>query len=358
MIRRAALLALPLALSGCIPASTEHPGREHAAPTPPRIDPDMASIDSTPQVWETNPADSSVIDVPGGTYTVQSGDTLRSIGLKTGVGWEMLAHVNALTPPYAVPPGTQLTVPAGRYHIVKAGESGIAIARAHSVHWAEIVALNGLTEPYIIHADQRLLLPSLAGAAAATGRDAGTAPTAVAQPKLDGDIASRAAAFNLDDLVSGGSEPAQPSSARAPKPPHDSPTLQRPLPPTTPVAPPRHYVGGGFAWPVNGDVVGKFGGGGGQGIDISVPAGSQIQASATGVTAWVGSIANYGGTIILTHGDGWITLYSHVAKASVTRGAQVRRGQVIGVTGGAGSGRLHFEIRLHKSPVDPLKKLG
>ena len=202
MIRRVASLTLALVLSGCIPPSADRPDREIAKPINPRIEPDMAGIDVTPQVWEAHPAEGNVIDVPGGTYTIQPGDTLRSIGIKTGVGWETLARVNQLDPPYTPPVGTQLTIPAGRYHIVKAGESGIAIAKAHGVHWSEIVALNGLAEPYVIHTDQRLMLPA---GRAEGAHSVSSAPVPTRLP----DIEARAAAFNLDDVVAGGGEPAQ-----------------------------------------------------------------------------------------------------------------------------------------------------
>lgn len=351
-MRRAAPLTLALALSGCIPPSADRLDRGVNASVTPRIEPDMAGIDATQQVWEARPAEGNVIDVPGGTYTIKSGDTLHSIGLKTGVGWETLARVNQLDPPYTPPVGTQITIPAGRYHVVKAGESGIAIAKAHGVHWAEIVALNGLAEPYVIHTDQRLMLP--AGRAESV-RPLSLAPT----PTLSPDIEARAAAFSLDDVVSGGGEPAQDLHQRhGGREPYNRPTPQRPLAPTMPVAPPSHFAGGGFSWPLNGSVVGKYGAGGGQGINIAAPSGSLILAAGNGVTAFVGNVANYGGTIIITHGDGWITVYSHVAKVSVTRGTAVHRGQVIGITGGEGNGRLHFEIRLHKTPIDPQSKLS
>jgi murein DD-endopeptidase MepM/ murein hydrolase activator NlpD len=291
-------------------------------------------------VWEAHPAEGNVVDVPGGTYTAQTSESLRAIGIKTGVGWETLVRANGLTPPYMVAAGTTLTVPAGRYHIVKAGESGIAIAKAHNVHWSEIVALNGLDEPYVIHTDQRLMLP------------AGNATPRTDEPKLDPNIEARAAAFNLDDVVLGGGEPAQNPDA---KPSSEKPTPQRPLPPTTPVAEPKQFTGGTFSWPLKGSVVGRFGAGGNRGIDISAPAGSIVDASANGVVAFVGQVAGYGGTVILRHGEGWLTIYSHVAKISVTRGAQVRRGSAIGLTGG---GNLHFEIRNHKAPIDPMRKLG
>jgi murein DD-endopeptidase MepM/ murein hydrolase activator NlpD len=352
VIRRVGSLTLALVLSGCIPPSADRPDREITKPINPRIEPDMAGIDVTPQVWEAHPAEGNVIDVPGGTYTIQPGDTLRSIGIKTGVGWETLARVNQLDPPYTPPVGTQLTIPAGRYHIVKAGESGIAIAKAHGVHWSEIVALNGLAEPYVIHTDQRLMLPA---GRAESAHSVSSVPVRTLSPDLE----ARAAAFNLDDVVAGGGEPAQDLNTRhAAREAHDRPTPQRPLAPTTPVAPPSHFAGGGFSWPLNGSVVGKFGAGGGQGINITAPSGSLIFAAANGVTAFVGNVANYGGAIIITHGDGWMTVYSHIAKVSVTRGTAVHRGQVIGITGGEGGGRLHFEIRQHKTPIDPQTKLS
>jgi len=291
-------------------------------------------------VWEAHPAESNVIDVPGGSYTVQPGDTLHSAGVKTGVGWETLARVNNLPAGEKLTPGMVLTVPAGRYHIVKAGESGIAIAKAHGVHWSEIVALNALAEPYIIHTDQRLLLPT------------GNATSAPTESKPDPSIEARAAAFNLDDVVVGGGEPAQDAGA---SPSRERPTPQRRLAPTTPVREPQHFSDGKFGWPVQGSVTSRFGAAGNRGIDIAAPSGSIIDASASGVVAFVGQVAGYGGTVILRHGDGWLTIYSHIAQISAVRGAQIRRGGAIGITGDS---TLHFEIRQHKTPVDPLKKLG
>ncbi len=341
---RRALFLLPLpisfALAACIPPGVPP---QSGGSTQPRIEPDLATLNQERPVWELHPAGGGVIDVPGGSYTVQPGDTLRSAGVKTGVGYETLARANGLAPPYTVTPGKQLTVPGGRYHIVKAGESGIAIARAHGVHWAEIVALNDLAEPYIIHTDQRLMLPP-----AASTLTTATGP----EPKLDSAIEARAAAFSLDDVVVGGGEPAQDAGA---PPSREKPTAQRPLAPTTPVAEPKHFSDATFAWPFQGSVVSRFGAGGNRGIDIAAPAGSLVDASASGVVAFVGQVAGYGGTVILRHGEGWLTIYSHLAKISVLRGAQIRRGAALGITGGA---NLHFEIRQHKAPVDPLKKLG
>ncbi len=332
---RRALFALPLFLSACIPRSAEHPGPPYDG-TSPRIEPDLNVINQDRPVWEAHPAERTVVDVAGGSYTVQPGDSLRSAGLKTLVGWETLARANNLSPPYAVAPGTVLTVPAGKYHIVKAGESGIAIARVHGVQWADIVALNALAEPYIIHTDQRLRLPAISAVA----------------PKLDSSLEARAAAFSLDDVIIGGGEPAQDAGA---PPARDAPSARRPLAATTPVREPAHFSDGTFTWPLRGNVVNRFGVAGNRGIDIAAQPGTIVDASAGGAVAFVGQVAGYGGTIIIRHGDGWLTIYSHISKISVVRGAQVRRGSAIGITGGS---NLHFEIRQHKTPVDPMKKLG
>jgi murein DD-endopeptidase MepM/ murein hydrolase activator NlpD len=329
---------LPLALSACIPPGAP-PQSRVPAPSAPRIEPDVDTLNQERPVWEAHPAERTIIDVAGGTYTVQPGDTLHSAGLKTGVGWETLVRVNHLPPGEKLAPGMVLTVPPGRYHIVKAGESGIAIARAHGLHWSDIVTLNGLAEPYVIHTDQRLLLPANS---AATTANAGP----------DTAMAARAAAFNLDDVVSGGGEPAQDAGA---PPSHEKPTPQRPLAPTTAVREPAHFSDGKFGWPLQGNVVSRFGAGGNHGIDIAAPAGSIADASASGVVAFVGQVAGYGGTVILRHGEGWLSIYSHLARISLTRGAQIRRGAALGITGGS---NLHFEIRQHRTPIDPMKKLA
>ena len=340
-------LGIALALSGCIPPGGEYQSGGYT----PRIEPDIASVNQATvnqerPVWEAHPAAGDVIEVPGGTYTVQQGDTLRSIGIKSGVGYETLMRVNELPSAAAIRTGMQLTVPAGRYHVVRAGESGIAIARAHGVHWSEIVALNALAEPYVIHTDQRLMLPAGSAAPSLT-----PVHEPQREPKLDPNLEARAAAFNLDDVVAGGGEPAQDVNAQ---PSREKPTLQRPLAPTVAVAEPTRFTGGAFSWPLNGSVVSKFSAAN-HGIDIAAPSGSLVNASANGVVAFTGQVAGYGGTVILRHGEGWLTIYSHLNRISVTRGAQIRRGQAIAITGG---GNLHFEIRSHKTPIDPLKKLG
>lgn len=342
-MRRGIALALIVPLSGCIPPSAAPPTRGQAAPEStdaPRIDAEIDTLFDEQPVWEARPAIADPIESKAGEYIVQPGDTLRAIGEKTGAGSEMIARENALVAPFIIRPGQVLKIPPGRFHKVAAGDTGIAVAQAYGVPWADIVAANALGEPYILRVGQRLLLPS--GAAA--------------QPPS---IEARAAAFSLDiDAIITGGEPAIESGLAIARP---DATPGKPLPPdVTVVAPPA--LTGGFVWPAAGRIVQRFGPAGegaiSQGIDIAVMQRAEIRAAADGIVAFVGdNVANYGGLILIRHGNGWITAYGRASEALVTRGQKVTRGQPIGRAGTGSAPRLFFQMRKDRVPVDPLRQL-
>jgi murein DD-endopeptidase MepM/ murein hydrolase activator NlpD len=343
MTRNGVVLGIILAalVSGCIPRSATTPIRTaDAAPETapdvdaPRIDSQMDTVFNEAPVWEMRPVVANAATVAGSTYTVVAGDTLRSIGNRTGVGSETLARANGLTAPFIIRPGQTLTVPAGRYHNVGEGETGIAIARAYGISWQEIIAANALEPPYSLRIGHRLLLPGDA-------------------------LETRASAFKLDieDILTGG-EPA--AVAEAPSAvPQSAPA--RPLPPNIAVKEPARFAGS-FAWPADGRVANRFGPLGegqiNQGIDIAVAQGAPVTAAADGVVAFVGNeVANYGGLILIRHGEGWITAYGRATAASVTRGQSVKKGQSIGKAGSGAAPLLFFQMRKGGKPVDPVKQL-
>jgi murein DD-endopeptidase MepM/ murein hydrolase activator NlpD len=343
MTRNGVVLGIVLAalVSGCIPRSATTPIRTadaapEIAPEPdaPRIDPQMDTVFDEAPVWEMRPVVANAASVAGSTYTVVAGDTLRSIGNRTGAGSETLARANGLTAPFIIRPGQTLTVPAGRYHNVGEGETGIAIARAYGIGWQEIIAANALEPPYSLRIGQRLLLPGDA-------------------------LESRASAFKLDieDILTGG-EPAAVAEAPVATP---QPAPTRPLPPNVAVKEPARFAGS-FAWPADGRVANRFGplgeGQVNQGIDIAVAQSAPISAAADGVVAFVGNdVANYGGLILIRHGEGWITAYGRATQASVTRGQSVKKGQSIGKAGSGTAPLLFFQMRKGGKPVDPVKQL-
>ncbi|WP_308813823.1 M23 family metallopeptidase [Sphingomonas sp. GV3] len=378
MKRVAAPFAL-LLLGGCIP-SVDMPVEDAPPPPPPvrqaparqpqRYDPPPVAYPRAPRrdaandgddrparqvdvpvamprtarpVWEARPVTPDARTVSDQRYVVQPGDSLRAIAERTGAGSEAIARANDLAPPFTVRAGERLTIPGGRYHLVRQGESGIAIARAYGVEWSRIVAANALEEPYILRAGQRILIPGEPGRAAST--------------------AERAAAFRLDidDILTGG-EPA-PAPRQAPAKPVAS--ARRVLPPTAVVEAPTRLAGGGFAWPAEGNVVGRFGPGRSgernDGITIAVPIGTPIRATADGVVAYAGDgIAALGGLVIVKHGGGWTSVYGYASKLLVQRGQSVKRGQTIALSGDTGFAdrpELHFELRKGRTPVDPQVQL-
>jgi len=298
--------------------------------------------------WELRPVTPDARAIPDTTYIVRPGDTLRAVADRTGSGSEAIARANGLSAPFVIRTGQRLTIPGGRYHLVRSGESGIAIARAYGIEWSRIVEANGLTEPFMLRAGQRIVIPDTAVAGAS-----GAPMTSAAE---------RAAAFKLDvdDILTGG-EPALASNQAPARP---SATPRRVLPPTAVVAAPTR-LSSGFAWPVDGRVVKRFGAGSSgernDGIKIAVPIGTPIKATADGVVAYVGDgIAALGGLVIVKHGDGWTSVYGHASKLMVQRGQSVKRGQTLalsGQTGFADRPELHFELRRGRAPVDPLSRL-
>jgi len=121
---------------------------------------------------------------------------------------------------------------------------------------------------------------------------------------------------------------------------------------------------GDLAWPVHGLLVSRFGTRGSEhhdGIDIAAPEGSPVTAAAAGVVIFSGEQRGYGNLAVIDHGHGEATVYAHCAAVLVTQGQSVSRGQLIarvGRTGRATGPHLHFEVREHAQPRDPLPYLS
>jgi len=63
-----------------------------------------------------------------------------------------------------------------------------------------------------------------------------------------------------------------------------------------------------------------------------------------------------GNTVILDHGNGYMSIYTHLDQLNVDAGARVASGAQLGTAGDTGGRKqpgLHFEIRRGKNPVDP-----
>lgn len=95
-----------------------------------------------------------------------------------------------------------------------------------------------------------------------------------------------------------------------------------------------------------------------EGMDISNRVGTPVIAPADGIVSDTGNDWAHGKIVVISHGFGMITRYSHLSKISVGVGQKVKRGDKIaevGVTGKTTGPHLHYEVRLNGIPVNPLR---
>ena len=126
---------------------------------------------------------------------------------------------------------------------------------------------------------------------------------------------------------------------------------------------------GQLPWPAEGRIISKFGRQWNSklktttenpGIDIKGQPGSPIRTVLGGVVTTITYIRGYGTTIIVDHGGGFYTVYSHVTNIQTVVDGQVRNGDIIAYMGDSGSingSKLHFEIWGKGQKLDPEKWL-
>ncbi|HEU4648397.1 MAG TPA: M23 family metallopeptidase [Gemmatimonadales bacterium] len=95
-----------------------------------------------------------------------------------------------------------------------------------------------------------------------------------------------------------------------------------------------------------------------EGIDVSAPSGSPIEAPAAGRVIAAGWEQGYGNTLEIDHGYGITTRYAHASRLLVKKGDRVKRGQRIALVGNSGLAtgpHLHYEVHVNGKPVNPLR---
>ena len=96
------------------------------------------------------------------------------------------------------------------------------------------------------------------------------------------------------------------------------------------------------------------------GIDIKAKRGTPVKNVFNGEVMFAQWLKGYGNLMIINHGNNYYTLYAHLEELYKKKGERVDTGKIIGTAGDTGSIKgpcLHFEVRHHGKPVDPLKWL-
>jgi septal ring factor EnvC (AmiA/AmiB activator) len=122
---------------------------------------------------------------------------------------------------------------------------------------------------------------------------------------------------------------------------------------------------GRLDWPVDGSIIYRFGRVVNpnntttrwNGVGIAASSGTGVKSVSSGEVVLADVMGTYGNTIIIQHGGGDYSVYGSLSEMSVSKGARVTKGQVIGTIGATDPSlppHLHFEIRHGGPAVDPL----
>jgi murein DD-endopeptidase MepM/ murein hydrolase activator NlpD len=234
-------------------------------------------------------------------YVVREGDSLSSIGKLFGVSANTILWANDLKSSKDIHKGDTLVIlPVnGVQHVVQKGETLASIVKKYKGDMSEVLAFNRLPEGAKVAVGDSITIPE------------GIEPAAV--------------------VTSSGTTSKVVKSAGGP------------------------LISGYFMRPLLGGIKTQ-GLHGYNGIDIGVPVGTQVLASAAGTviiardSGWNGG---YGDYVVIQHPNGTQTLYAHLSQVYVSAGSNVVQGQVLGLSGRTGKStgaHLHFEIRGAANP--------
>jgi lipoprotein NlpD len=298
-------------------------------------------------------------EIEGDSYVVQRGDTLYGIAFAAGLDYRELAQWNRLESPDRILIGQVLILkpPSGFVPpaVVASGESSGPPGSAEIIPLGESIEIEAAplegTRDASVPVTPDTPLPGVA-----PGQLVET-PVARVQAYSDAAWAAAQKPPVVALKAPAASAPATPTPPAAPAVAVLPTAPASPPKPSAPVKFDEQKAPTAWLWPVPGKVIGNYAAAGGKGIDISVPLGTPVRATADGKVVYSGSgLRGYGNLVIIKHGQEFLSAYAHNRRLLVKEGETVRAGQTIAETGDTGADRakLHFEIRQYGKPRNPL----
>jgi len=242
-------------------------------------------------------------------YTVQAEDTIGNIAAQFNISTNTILWANGLNNKTTIKVGDHLTILpiTGVLHTVSSGDTVLELAGRYDADLADIIARNSLDEDASLSIGQKIIIP-------------------------DGYISPRTA------------PPILPRDTRLVTDPNAN-------------VPPADASGPGLVWPTTTKHIAQYFRWGHTGIDLDDRTRPPVYAAANGTIEFTGWLGGYGNLIIVNHGGGLRTYYAHLEKFYASKGQTVAKGAAIAKMGSSGrstGSHLHFEVRKHGRPVNPL----
>ncbi|MBP6057868.1 MAG: peptidoglycan DD-metalloendopeptidase family protein [Nitrosomonas sp.] len=266
-------------------------------------------------------------------YVVQKGDTLYSIALNHGIDFKKLAEWNNIVDPKTIRPGQRLSL-------------STAVQDAQPTLFA-------LTPQPVETTTEPTEQPSIAVSRESdtTKTNLKTSPKALKLAFTEQNIARlKDPATNLFPAQKSTSSPVAERNTRIEAAPQPEPQKSE----RTVKQPDAEWI-----WPTAGKLLSSFSKNS-KGVKISGQPGQPVLASAAGEVVYSGhGLRGYGNLIIIKHNNTFLSAYAHNSKILVKEGETVTKGQKIAEMGNTDTDtvQLHFEIRKHGKPVDPMEYL-
>lgn len=275
-------------------------------------------------------------------YIVQKGDTLYGIALNHGIDFKKLVEWNDIADPRSIKPGQRINLS------MPARESQPALFALPQQPVATTI------EPAMQPSDAApVTQESNNSIAAADTSKVKTGPKALKLPFSEQNVARLQYPANNPPVA------AQSSFSPSVAIEKNTKIEVAPEPESVKSDQAVNRLNAEWIWPTTGKLLSSFSKNS-KGVKISGQAGQPILASAAGEVVYSGhGLRGYGNLIIIKHDSTFLSAYAHNSKILVKEGEAVVKGQKIAEMGNTDTDtiQLHFEIRKHGKPVDPLEYL-